>query len=83
MDFMDTNPCFALQVAMASLNWLSKGWGYDIMASDVHSAYSTAMEVGRNLGRTIEVKDAIACIIEQDESQKKIVKQVLGSFINK
>jgi len=83
IDFLDTNPDFALRAAMASLHWLSKGWGYDIMASDVHSAYSTAMEVGRNLGRTIEVQDAIACIVEQDESPKKFVTQVLGSFINK
>lgn len=83
MDFQDTNPDFALQAAMASLHWLSKGWGYDIMARDVHSAYSTAMEVGRNLGRTIEVEDAIACIVEQDQSPKELLKQVLGSFVNK
>ena len=83
MDFLDSNPDFALRVAMASLHWLSKGWGYDIMASDVHCAYKVSIEAGHNLGRLIEVEQAIVSIVEQDESTGKIVKRALASLINK
>jgi hypothetical protein len=39
-DYQDSNPTFALCAAIASLHWLSQGWGYEIDSSDVYAAYS-------------------------------------------
>ena len=43
-DYQEKEPHFALGVAMASLQWLTLGYGYEITASDVHSAYAYAVQ---------------------------------------
>ena len=77
MDFLESNPQFALVVALASLNWISQGWGYEITATDVQTAHSTAMEAGRRLGKTTEVKTEIDRIIERDKSSQHLMTAVI------
>jgi len=79
-DYRDSNPAFALCAAIASLHWLSQGWGYEIDSSDVYTAYSLALEAGQKTGGVELVKSDIAHIIEQDRSPGMFVKQVLGHY---
>ncbi len=82
-DYQDSNPTFALCAAIASLHWLSQGWGYEIDSSDVYAAYSLALEAGQKIGKLEMVKNDVAHIIEQDRSPGMFVKQVLGHYVGK
>jgi len=77
MDFLDPNPQFALMVALASLNWISQGWGYDITVADVYDAHSAAMAAGRRLGKTIEAQAEIARIIERGKSTQNFMTAII------
>ena len=55
-DYLDQEHKFALGVAMASLHWLSQGWGYEITGSDVHSAFHYAIQAAQKLGLEEQVR---------------------------
>jgi hypothetical protein len=76
-DFLDKDPKFALGVAMASLHWLSEGWGYEITGFDVHSAYDYAMKAAEKLGLVEQVYRDIKKIADHDTSPGMFVKDVL------
>lgn len=80
-DYMDKEPKFALGVAMASLHWLSQGWGYEITVFDVHSAYDYAMKAAEKLGLEDQVRRDITKIVDQDTSPSMFVKGVLGRHL--
>ena len=77
-DFIDKNPEFSLGVAMASLRWLSQGWGYEITGTDVYSAFDHAMKAAAKLGLAEQVRGDIKNIVEQDTSPGLFVKDFLG-----
>jgi hypothetical protein len=77
-DYIETEPEFALGVAMASLHWLTQGYGYEITASDVYSAYDYAMRAAEKLGSQEEIKKEIKKAVGQDASPGMFVKRVLG-----
>lgn len=77
-DFLDKDPEFTLGVAMASLWWLSRGWGYEITGTDVYSAYGYAMKAATKLGLAEQVRGDIKKIVEQDTSPGMFVKDLLG-----
>ena len=77
-DYLDKNPKFALGVAIASLHWLSEGWGYEVMGSDVYAAYDYAMKAAESLGVTDQVKADIVKIVSADNSPGMLVRDVLG-----
>ena len=63
---------------MASLHWLSEGWGYDITSVDVYSAYNSAKKAADTLGISDQIEKDIRLILESDKSPGMFVKQVLG-----
>ena len=67
---------------MASLNWLTQGWGYEITGSDVHSAYDYAMKAAEKLGLEEQVYGDILKIVDNDKSPGMFVKDVLGRYLN-
>jgi tetratricopeptide (TPR) repeat protein len=77
-DFLDKEPRFALGVAMASLHWLSQGWGYEVTGIDVQSAFDYAMKAAEELGLEEQVRRDINKIIDQDRSPGMFLKDVLG-----
>jgi hypothetical protein len=79
-DYQEKEPHFALGVAMASLQWLTLGYGYEITASDVHSAYAYAVQAAEKLGMQEQVDKDIKEIVDQDSSPGMFVKDVLGRF---
>ena len=73
----DANPIVILQ-PMASLHWLSQGWGYEITGFDVLSAFDFALKAAEELGLEAQVRKDIRKIIDQDRSPGMFVKDVLG-----
>ncbi|RLB29020.1 MAG: hypothetical protein DRG87_08035 [Deltaproteobacteria bacterium] len=67
-DYLNIEPKFALGVAMASLHWLSQGWGYDITAGDVFSAYGYAIKSAEKLDMEEQVREDIIEIVNNDQS---------------
>lgn len=82
-DYMDKEPKFALGVAMASLHWLSQGWGYEITGFDVHSAYDYAMKAAEKLGLEEQVNRDIKKIVDHDTSPGMFVKDVLKRHLDR
>ena len=77
-DYLEKEPEFALGVAMASLHWLSQGWGYEITGFYVLSAFDFALKAAEELGLEAQVRKDIRKIIDQDRSPGMFVKDVLG-----
>ena len=63
---------------MASLRWLSQGWGYEITGADVYSAYDYAMKAAEKLGLEEQVGRDIKNIVAQDKSSGMFVTDILG-----
>ncbi len=80
-DYLAKEPRFALGVAMASLHWLSQGWGYEITGFDVHAAYTYAMKAAEDLGLKEKVSNDIRKIVERDTSPGRFVLDILGRYL--
>ncbi len=80
-DHLETHPAFARAVALASLRWLTEGWGYEITSADVHAAHDYAMRAAEALGRQAETRAAIIEIISGSGSSDNFVLQVLGRLL--
>ena len=74
-DHAATHPAFAVEAGCAALEWLARGFGYEITGADVWMAYSSAMEGAQALGRAPAVRDRIRNIAD---SQHSFVTEILG-----
>lgn len=66
-DYVDTEPAFALGAALASLRWLSDGWGYEVTNFDVIEAYDRAMDAASRLAKADEVTRQIQQFLVANE----------------
>ena len=58
-DYAEKQPDFALGAGLASLHWISQGYGYEITGSDVMAAYTALLQAATQAGVTIEEIDAL------------------------
>ena len=77
-DHLEGNTPFALGAALASLRWLSEGWGYDVTDLEVLAAYDLALAAAERLGRSQSVLDDIRRIIAADRSQGGFVRELIA-----
>lgn|GEM_PF-2354480 len=80
-DHLEDNPQFALQVALASIRWLAEGHGYEVTGADVLSAFCSASQAAKTLGRSEEVSEEIARRLKRDHSPGAFVRQVLERYL--
>jgi hypothetical protein len=66
---------------MASLHWLSQGWGYEITGIDVHSAFHYAIKAAQTLELEEQIRRDIKKIIAEDTSPGMFIKDVLGEHL--
>ncbi len=66
-DYLDIEPDFALDSALAALRWLSEGWGYEVTYIDVVEAYDRAMDAAAKLNKIDDVTGKIRQLIESNE----------------
>lgn len=65
-DFEEKQPEFALGAALLALEWLAKGYGYEVTGADVWLAYSKAMATAERLGRRAEVEQRLRELVRAD-----------------
>lgn len=65
-DYARTKPEFALEVAMASLRWISKGYGYELTSLDVSNAHRHAMTAAEAIDRVDETRERIRKLVATD-----------------
>jgi len=80
-DFMAKEPKFSLGVAMASLQWLTQGWGYEKSGIDVGLAYEYATKAAEKLGLEEQVRRDIIKMVNNDKSSGMFVKDILGRHL--
>jgi tetratricopeptide (TPR) repeat protein len=76
-DFAAKEPAFALGAGFLALEWLLKGYGYDVTGADVWAAYSSTLAAAERLGSSVEAKKRIREMVAA-ESASGLVSQVLG-----
>ncbi|MDB6106284.1 MAG: hypothetical protein JWO52_6283 [Gammaproteobacteria bacterium] len=76
-DHAEREPAFAEGAGIAALRWLSLGFGYEITALDVWSAYHAALKAAEALSRAEETKAIIRNLVAA-ERPDGFVRQVLG-----
>ncbi len=81
-DHVESNPEFALEVALASLRWLAEGFGYEPSNLDVIDAFDYARTAATTLGRESETANRVRDAIEGKDSSA-FVKESLGLRLNR
>ncbi len=76
---LESNPKFALGAAVAALEHIDDGDGYEITGLDVHTAYDYAKKAATALG----VADQVEADIHRhmDQHPGGFVRQVLGKYL--
>ena len=77
-DFSETNPAFAVRVALSSLRWIAEGYGYEITGLDVHQAFSLALQAAKYLGTEEETLHNVRAIINSERLPGNFVSRVLS-----
>lgn len=80
-DHLVDNPPFALDVALASLHWLTKGHGYEVTGADALSAFHSATQAAERLGRSDEVRSQIVTLLRKDRSDNTFVARTLNGCL--
>lgn len=77
-DHADTHPEFAIGAALASLEWLLQGYGYDITSADVWAPYRAALHAAERAGKAAEVRARIRAMVAAEGTGDRFVTKVLG-----
>jgi hypothetical protein len=78
-DHLETQPAFALEVALAGLCWMARGEGYELTAADVAAASDHAAAAAAALGvEGVLVRERIAATVAGDGPAARWARQCLG-----
>ena len=77
-DFAEESPSFAMEAGMAALHWLVEGYGYEITALDVVSAYSFTLQAAENAECADAAQQRIRELVAQESFGERFVTRVLG-----
>jgi hypothetical protein len=67
-DFVDKEPAFALDSALACLKWLAAGEFYEITSVDVRDAVRSALKAAETVGRREDVLRRITALAEDSRA---------------
>jgi hypothetical protein len=70
-DYASKNPRFALEAGLAALRWIASGYGYEITALDVRTAYTRAVQAAQHCGAVDELEDRITQLLMAPTSVSK------------
>ena len=80
-EYADKNPLFAIEAGMASLRWMTEGYGYEIAAADVLMAFYAIMVGAKNSGmEELLIKERIRRLIAKQSSS--YVQEALKYHLN-
>ena len=75
-DFLDKNPAFALETALAALHWLAAGEFYEITGVEVNESMRYAVEASARVGKKEEVLQWIAALAESPQTEEFVRQQI-------
>lgn len=76
-DFADREPAFAVRAGLLALQWLVRGYGYEITGADVWAAYTHTMKAGEKAGNAAEIRERVRSLIAS-EKPGGFVSRILG-----
>ncbi len=76
-DFMEKEPAFALEAALASLHWLAAGEFYEITGADVYDAVRFAREASVKVGCEEETMQRISALAEDPHTEGFVRQQIM------
>lgn len=76
-DLAVEQPAFALEAGLLSLEWMARGFGYELTSADVRMAYDAAMSVAERGGVADEVRAKVRGIVA-DAVPGALLGSVLG-----
>jgi hypothetical protein len=74
----ETEPGFAVETGMAALQWLVKGYGYEITGLDVQDAYGYTMKAAEIAGSESETFGRIRELVAGERFGERFVTMILG-----
>ena len=77
-DHLKSQPEFALQCALASLHWMSKGHGYELTGLDVQDAHRLAIEAAAATRQNGQAQATIGQVLAPDRPKATWMKRSLG-----
>ena len=77
-DHVKTQPDFAMQCALASLHWMTMGYGYELTGMDVLEANRFAIEAAAETRQTQQARASIEQVLASDRPMAAWMKRALG-----
>ena len=71
-------PLFAMHCAVAALEWIHRGYGYEIEPSDVAGAFETAVALGASLGRLADVRRRVEPLTTGEGYNAGLLRRLLA-----
>lgn len=79
-DFVEKNPAFALDVALASLKWLAAGQFYEITGLDVYNSVRYALDASERVGCREKSIQRIESLVNTQNKDDFVQEQILTSL---
>jgi hypothetical protein len=76
-DFAASKPEFARSVGLAALQWLLRGYGYELTAQDVVDALSHSLEAARHNGTEADTERRIQLLVDQHPRAERTIVALL------
>jgi hypothetical protein len=76
-DFAASKPEFARSVGLAALQWLLRGYGYEVMAQDVVDALNHTLQAARQNGTEADTVRKIQLLVDQHPRAERTIVALL------
>jgi hypothetical protein len=76
-DHLVSQPAFAVEVALASLHWISLGHGYDLTAMDALDAHRFVLDAARSINHNREIEARIMTMLTEERPMGSWLREVL------
>lgn len=78
-DHVEKAPAFAADVALAALDWIAAGRGFELTSLDVRDACRHALEAADRIGRGEEARRRIETLLAKDGAVVRWMRESLGA----
>ena len=77
-DYAVKEPKFAMAAGLASLQWMARGYGYELTGMDVSQAYQAVMDAGRAMGLPNgQIEQQVRRVVTTESAAGNFVERIL------
>ena len=77
-DYAVKEPKFAMAAGLASLQWMARGYGYELTGMDVSQAYQAVMDAGRAMGLPNgQIEQQVRRVVTTESAARTFVERIL------